>query len=101
MDMGGRVVVLAVFVLELFLCVWTGAAWLGSSITAKRTAQAHVPRNGWTCPGWHHPAHAVQPGELAADHPEPLVLGGEPRPAQPGVICSSCNARKGLSQRRR
>ena len=31
----------------------------------------------------------------------PLVLGGEPLPARPGVLCSSCNARKGLSQRRR
>ena len=40
-------------------------------------------------------------GEFAADHPEPLVLGGEPLPRQPGVPCSSCNARKGLSQRRR
>jgi hypothetical protein len=32
---------------------------------------------------------------------EPLVLVGEPLPARPGVLCSSCNARKGLSQRRR
>jgi hypothetical protein len=39
--------------------------------------------------------------DLAADHPLPLVLGGEPLPAQPGVLCSGCNARKGLSQRRR
>jgi len=38
---------------------------------------------------------------LAADHPVPLVLGGEPLPAQLGVMCASCNARKGLSQRRR
>ena len=45
--------------------------------------------------------HPVRPGELAADHPVPLVLGGEPLPARPGVLCASCNARKGLSQRRR
>jgi hypothetical protein len=30
-----------------------------------------------------------------------IILGGEPLPARPGVLCSSCNARKGLSQRRR
>jgi hypothetical protein len=40
-------------------------------------------------------------GDLAADHPVPLVLGREPLPARPGVLCASCNARKGLSQRRR
>ena len=45
--------------------------------------------------------HLLRPGELAADHSEPLVLGGEPLPAVPGVLCSGCNARKGLSQRRR
>jgi hypothetical protein len=43
----------------------------------------------------------VRPGELAADHPEPLVLGGEPLPERPGMLCSSCNSRKGLGQRRR
>jgi hypothetical protein len=43
----------------------------------------------------------VRPGDLAADHPEPLVLGGEALPARPGVLCASCNARKGLGQRRR
>ena len=43
----------------------------------------------------------LRSGQLAADHPEPLVLGGEPLPARPGVLCASCNARKGLSQRRR
>jgi hypothetical protein len=31
----------------------------------------------------------------------PLTLDGEPLPRRPGVICASCNARKGLSQRRR
>jgi hypothetical protein len=39
--------------------------------------------------------------ELAADHPVPLAFGGEPLPARPGVLCASCNARKGLSHRRR
>ena len=57
--------------------------------------------HGWRCPGWHREPHPVRPGELAADHPVPLVLGGEPLPARPGVLCASCNARKGLSQRRR
>jgi hypothetical protein len=43
----------------------------------------------------------VRPGELAAEHPVPLVLGGEPLPAHPDVLCSSCNASKTLSQLRR
>ena len=63
--------------------------------------EAHIAVHGWHCPGWHREPHAVRPGELAADHPVPLVLGGEPLPAQPGVLCASCNARKGLNQRRR
>jgi hypothetical protein len=37
----------------------------------------------------------VRPNKLAADHPEPPILGGEPLPARPGVLCASCNARKG------
>ena len=68
---------------------------------AKRTVEAHVAVHGWHCPGWHRDPHPVRPGELTADHPVPLVLGGEPLPARPGVLCPSCNARKGLSQRRR
>jgi hypothetical protein len=68
---------------------------------AKGTVEAHVAVHGWIWPGGHHEPHTVRPGELAADHPEALVLGGEPLPAQPGVLCLSCNARKGLSERRR
>jgi len=68
---------------------------------ARRTVEAWVAVHGWSCPGWHRETHPVRPGDLAADHPEPLALGGEPLPAHPGVLCSSCNARKGLSQRRR
>ena len=68
---------------------------------AKRTVEDWVARHGWNCPGWHRPLHPVRPGELTADHPVPLVLGGEPLPARPGVLCSGCNARKGLRQRRR
>jgi hypothetical protein len=75
-----------------------GAADVG---LAGRTVEAHVATHGWHCPGWHREVHPVRPGELAADHPVPLVLGGEPPPARPGVLCASCNARKGLSQRRR
>ena len=30
-----------------------------------------------------------------------VVIGGEPLPARPGVLCASCSARKGLGQRRR
>jgi hypothetical protein len=29
-------------------------------------------------------ATPARPGELTADHPVPLVLGGEPLPARPG-----------------
>ena len=68
---------------------------------AKRTVESWVAVHGWTCPGWRREPHPVRPGELAADHPVPLVLGGEPPPKRPGVLCASCNARKGLSQRRR
>jgi len=68
---------------------------------AKRTVVEHVARHGWTCPGWHREPHSGRPGVLAADHPVPLVLGGGPLPAEPGGLCSSCNARRALSQRRR
>jgi hypothetical protein len=68
---------------------------------AKRTVESWIAVHGWHCPGWHREPHPVRAGELAADHPVPLVLGGEPLPARPGVLCASCNARKGLSQRRR
>ena len=73
----------------------------GGAASFARAIAAHVSVHGWHCPGWHRPPHPVGPGELAADHPVPLVLGGEPLPARPGVLCASCNARKGLSQRRR
>lgn len=48
------------------------------------------------CPAFNPPA---QRGNLTADHPEPLGLDGEPLPARPGALCSTCMARKGLSQR--
>jgi len=35
------------------------------------------------------------------DYPIPLVLGGGPLPARPGVLCASCNACRGRSQCRR
>ena len=91
--------------------MWRDVLGIGTSIAtteeaagwrrlAKRTVETHVARHGWVCPGWHRELHAVRPGEFAADHPDPLVLGGEPLPAHPGVLCSSCNARNGLSLRR-
>jgi|GEM_PF-3473102 len=78
--------------------VYRTAAW---RTLAKRTVEAWVARHGWVCPGWRRLAHAVPVGGLACDHPDPLALGGDPLPRQPGVLCPSCNARKGLSQRRR
>lgn len=68
---------------------------------AKRTVEKWVGHHGWVCPGWRRAAHSVKPRQLAADHPVPLALGGEPLPVNAGVLCRSCNARKGLSQRRR
>ena len=76
-----------------------GVSLIGRS--GQDTVEAHVAVHGWVCPGWHREAHPVKPGDLAADHRVPLVLGGEPLPARPGVLCGGCNARKGLSQRRR
>jgi len=58
-------------------------------------------RCGDPAESWARHLLQARPGELAADHPVPLILGGEPLPARPGVLCASCNARKGLSQRRR
>ena len=47
-------------------------------------------------PAWlHGPSYPVPLGELAADHPVPLVLGGEPLPARPDVLCSSCKRGRG------
>ena len=54
---------------------------------AKRTVEAWVASHGWTCPGWRRAAHPVTPGQLAADHPEPLALGGEAAPSSPA--CSA------------
>ena len=77
-----------------------GGRQLGDALRSEPSRiGSHVMAGG--CPGWHRQPHPVRPGELAADHPVPLVLGGEPLPARPGVLCASCNARKGLSQRRR
>ena len=78
--------------------VYRTRAWRTLS---KRTVEGWVARHGWLCPGWRRPEHLVNRGELHADHDVPLALGGDPLPAQPGVLCPSCNARKGLSQRRR
>lgn len=45
---------------------------------------------------------AAPVGKLAADHVVPLVLGGAPfDEGNVAVLCPSCNARKGLSQRER
>lgn len=32
----------------------------------------------------------MRPGEPASDHPVPLVLGGEPLPVRPAVLCAGC-----------
>jgi hypothetical protein len=49
------------------------------------------------CPLYEEVAiHPVRPGELAADHPVPLVLGGELLPARPDVLCASCKRSQGV-----
>jgi hypothetical protein len=68
---------------------------------AKRTVEAWVATHGWTCPGWRRTSHPVTPGQLAAAHPVGLAMGGEALPTRVGVLCPPCNARQGLSERRR
>jgi hypothetical protein len=68
---------------------------------AKRTVEDWVAPQRLDLSGLAPRAAPGAPGELAADHLVPLVLGGEPLPAQPGGFCLGCNARKGLRQRRR
>ena len=67
-----------------------------SSGGGGRLAATH----GWHCPGWHREPLPVRPGSRG--RPSGAVGAGWRAPAaNPGVLCASCNARKGLSQRRR
>ena len=72
--------------------VYASPAWRRLS---SRTIKAHIRTNGWRCPGWGRPAH--NSFDLTADHPEAMATGGARLPAQPGVLCRSCNGRKGAN----
>lgn len=63
----------------------------------KRTVAAWVRIYGWTCPGYHRPAHRVGEGGLEGDHIIPRALRPDLayEPSNYGVLCRSCNARKG------
>lgn len=61
----------------------------------KRRAQvvgAHREQHGNWCPGYQVPAHASD--RLTADHLTPVAAGGAPD-GPLGVLCVSCNSRKG------
>lgn len=54
---------------------------------------AHVAEHGNWCPGW-GPARAHESDDLTADHLVPVAAGGaEDGPL--GVLCRTCNGRKG------
>ena len=77
--------------------IYRTAAWRR---LRKRVVGDWVASHGWVCPGWRRRRHPSR--QLAADHVVPLVLGGAPLDrANVSVLCASCNARKGLSERRR
>jgi hypothetical protein len=61
-------------------------------ILRKAAVDAYVQDNGQVCPGWQVPAHPST--DLCADHITSVALGGDPR-GPFGVLCRSCNARKG------
>ena len=66
------------------------AGWVALRVEVVREwVQAH----GWVCPGYKRPAHPV--AELEGDHIIPLAEGGTSTKDNCGVLCPSCNARKG------
>lgn len=61
----------------------------------RATVQAHIETHGMWCPGYHVPAHASL--DLCADHVVGVGVGGDPSGAL-GVLCRSCNSRKGKGE---
>ncbi|MGO1049794.1 hypothetical protein [Crossiella sp. CA198] len=57
-----------------------------------RAVAAHRAQHGDICPGWEVPAHRAS--DLTADHHTPVGAGGQEGGAL-GVLCRSCNGRKG------
>lgn len=63
----------------------------------KRAVAAWVRIHGWTCPGWKRPAHPIFENGLEGEHIIPRSLRPDLayEPSNYGVLCRSCNARKG------
>ncbi|MDH6679241.1 5-methylcytosine-specific restriction protein A [Rhodococcus sp. LBL1] len=57
-----------------------------------QTVADHKATHGNWCPGYQVPAHASD--RLTADHITPVAAGGAPD-GPLGVLCVSCNSRKG------
>lgn len=62
----------------------------------KAVVDAWRNQHGNWCPGYGVPAHPSE--HLSADHLTPIALGGAPD-GPLGVLCISCNARKGARVR--
>jgi 5-methylcytosine-specific restriction endonuclease McrA len=58
----------------------------------------HIKRHGYVCPGWRRQPHPA--GRFAADHIVPLIAGGGDTLANLRALCTSCNSRKSLHDRR-
>jgi 5-methylcytosine-specific restriction protein A len=58
----------------------------------KAAVTAWVAANGHWCPGYLVPPHPSR--DLTADHLHPVSLGGDGN-GELGVLCRSCNTRKG------
>lgn len=62
----------------------------------RAAVREHVALHGWRCLGdTDHPAHDT--GDLVADDPIPIALGGDPM-QQLVVMCRSANSSKGARQ---
>lgn len=59
----------------------------------KAVVMEHIKRYGYVCPGYERSAHSVGEGTLTADHILPQSKFGTATAL--GVLCRSCNARKG------
>ena len=66
--------------------------------TAHRTLRAAtiaawVEEHGWLCPGWGRKPHPSK--DLTLDHLVARAAGGATTPQNAGVLCRTCNGRKG------
>ncbi len=61
---------------------------------------AHLAVFGSVCPGFARPEHPVQERQLTLDHVLPRIAGGLSVDSNTGILCLSCNSRKGSGERR-